>query len=871
MKKTTRRLLGALLLLAALFCFVLCATAEETPKSGSCGEALQWTLEDGTLTISGTGEMADYSHEQTPWATYAVTRIVVEEGVTSISENAFMVNFKLEQVTLPSSLRSIGKMAFWQCVSLQEAKLSEGLQSIGAQAFKACKTLQTITLPQSLESIGDEAFSACGALPQVVFGAKIKEVPTAAFSDCTSLSSVTFDDTLTAIGDNAFFRCSALQQITLPQSLKTIGRNAFAETGLTALTLPQSVTHLDDGAFSGCKGLETVALPEGLTAIGTGTFLNCAALKAVQIPDSVTSLGDGAFSLCTAMTKAVLPKTLAAVPTNCFSGCALLKDVVLPDSLTAIGTGSFSGCAALESLQIPATVTTIGSAAFSDCKALQEITLPDGLTFLGGGAFRGCVSLQSVILPAGISAVEVELFSGCSNLQHIALPQGLTAIGKDALKGTAYLADPENQTDGCVYLGSYLLQGNLDRTTCAIREGTTLIADDALTLTNQIETLVLPESLTSFGNADFSACTSLQRVTFSGTEEKWHTLTLGGRKTVETLAAAEVHCKAADGSELVLTAVPIPETASTCTVCGTYGGKKCSNCGTVIVEPKKKDMASHKWEEEENMGATCATIGTVVYVCTVCGETSTVQRLMPNVHERTETIPAKEPTCKTEGYTEGVYCYDCHKYISGHETLPKGHRYTETLRPATLEKNGKIARTCVYCQMKASTIIYRVKKISLSSTSFTYDGKSHKPSVTITDSKGNKLTKNVDYKLKYSAGRKKVGAYTVVVTFQGNYAGEKTLKFKVVPPVVKSFKAKAGTKSATLTWERNKFADMYVIYRATTKDGKFKKIATTQDLTYTATKLTSGKVYYFKVVAVRKLESGNYYSADSAIKKVTVK
>ena len=871
MKKTTKRLLGAILLLTALACFVLCAAAQETPKSGSCGEALQWTLDDGTLTISGTGDMADYSHNQTPWAAYTVNRVVVEEGVTSVSENAFMVNFKLEQVTLPASLRSIGKMAFLQCVSLQKAELAEGLQSIGAQAFKACKALQTIALPQSLESIGDEAFSGCEALPQVALGPKMTAVPTDAFSGCTSLSSVTLGDALAAIGDNAFFRCGALQQIALPQGLKTIGKNAFAETGLTALTLPQSVTELDDGAFSGCKALETVSLPEGLTAIGAGAFLNCVALKEAQVPDSVTTLGDAAFSLCSAMTKAVLPKTLAAVPTNCFSGCALLKDVALPDNLTAISAGSFSGCAALESLQIPATVTTIGSAAFSGCKALREITLPAGLTSLGSGAFRGCVSLQSVSLPAGITAVEAEVFSGCGSLQQITLPQGLTAIGKDAFKGTAYLTASENQTDGCVYLDSYLLQGAPDQATFAMREGTTMIADDALTLTNKLEALTVPGSLTSFGNADFSVCTSLRRVTFGGTEAQWHALTLGGRKTMEPLAVAEAHCQAADGGELVLTAVPIPETESTCTVSGTYGGKRCSGCGTVIVEPKSKGMAPHKWEEKENRGATCVKKGTVIFVCTVCGETSAVQRLMPNVHARTGIIPATESTCKTQGYTEGVFCYDCNKYISGHEPLPKGHRYTETLRPATMEKNGKIARTCVYCQMKASTIIYRIQKVSLSSTSFVYDGKSHKPSVTVTDSKGNKLTKNVDYKLKFSSGRKAVGVYTVVVTFQGNYAGEKTLKFKIVPPAVQSLKVTAGKGSAKLTWAKNKQTDAYVIYCATAKDGKYKKLGTAKKTAYTAENLTSGKVYYFKVVAVRKLESGNCYSADSAIKKAKVK
>ena len=893
MKRTINRLFGAALLLAALVCFVFCASAQDA-KSGSCGEALQWTLEDGTLTISGTGEMADYSRNQAPWVPETVTRVIVEEGVTSISENAFRINFSLEQVTLPASLRSIGKTAFWQCASLQKAELAEGLQTIGAQAFKGCKALQEITLPQSLESIGDEAFSGCEALPLLSLGPKMKTVPAGAFSDCKALRTATLDDAITAVGDNAFFRCAALQQIALPQSLQTIGRNAFAETGLSAVSLPPAVTELGDAAFSGCNALEAVTFPDGLTTIGSGAFMNCAALKEAQIPNSVTTLGGSAFSSCAALTKVTLPNMLTAVPENCFSGCALLKDAALPDGLTAIGTGSFSACAALESLQIPATVTAIGAAAFrgcvsletielpaavsaveaesfSGCSKLQKATLPQQATQIGDKAFASCGLLKDVVFPLQLKTIGKEAFLRCYELKVLALPQGLTAIGKDAFEGTGCLEDPENRIDGCVYAGSYLLQGDPGRTTYAVREGTTLIADDALVLTDKLETITLPETLTSFGNADFSACTALQKVNYGGTEAQWHALTAGGRKPLEPLAAAEVHCKAADGSTLVLSAVPMPETESTCTVCGTYGGKQCSNCGAVVVQPKEKGIAAHNWEEKENRGATCVKKGTVVFVCTVCGETSTVQRLMPGVHMNTGTVPATEPTCKSFGYTEGVYCYDCHKYLSGHQQLPMGHRYTETLKPATMEKNGKIVRTCVYCRMKSSTLIYRVQKISLSGTRFVYDGKSHKPSVTITDTKGNKLVKNVDYRLNYSSGRKAVGIYTVTVTFQGNYAGEKTLSFKIVPPAVKNLKVTAGKNSAKLTWAKNKQTDLYIIYRAAAKDGKYKKLGTAKEPAYTAEKLTGGKVYYFKVVAVRKLDSGNLYSADSAIKKVRVK
>ena len=189
MKKTQQIPAVLFALLAMFLCFVFCASAQDA-KSGSCGEALQWTLEDGTLTVSGTGEMADYSRDQAPWAAQTVTRVIVEEGVSSISENAFRLHFSLEQVTLPASLRSIGKTAFWQCVSLQKAELAEGLQTIGAQAFKGCKALQEITLPQSLESIGDEAFSGCEALPLLSLGPKMKTVPGLSKRFLTKLSAM---------------------------------------------------------------------------------------------------------------------------------------------------------------------------------------------------------------------------------------------------------------------------------------------------------------------------------------------------------------------------------------------------------------------------------------------------------------------------------------------------------------------------------------------------------------------------------------------------------------------------------------------------------------------------------------------------------
>ena len=944
----------SVLILVAVLMLLLCATAPAAlgaqEMNGSCGESLTWTLQDDTLTISGTGAMADYARDQAPWATQPVKKVIVEEGVTSISENAFRFNSELEEAVLPSSLQTIGAGAFRQCFSLKTVTLKEGLRSIGAQAFHQCSKLQAITLPQSLEDLGKEAFNACELLPAATLGPKLKTVPAAAFSGCAALKTVVFSEGLTAIESDAFFRCGALETVALPQSLETIGSGAFTETGLKDLTLPAKVTQLGSNAFASCKALETITLPDGLETIGSGAFMNCALLKEALLPNSVTSLGVSAFSLCTALTTVTLPQTLKTLPEGIFSGCKALKTLALPDGLTAIGGNSFSGCAALETIEIPATVTAIGTAAFSGCKALKTLPLPAGLTSLGTAVFRDCETLQRMEIPAGVPALEDELFSGCkalgqvtlpagatrigskafahcealaeitlpqslqtigeeafaycyalkaldvpqgvtkiparmcqncTTLAAITLPDGLTAIGKMAFLETAYLNNEANKTGGCVYCGSYLLQGALDQKDCTIREGTTVIADNALTATDKVETLVLPASLTSFGDNDFSACTALKTVTYSGTETQWHTLTLPQtpenvvlptETTQAPLRVADVVCKTADGGTVTLTAVLIPEVPSTCARQGTHNGRQCSSCGKTVLRPQLLPAVAHNFVFNQSYGATCSKKGKIGYVCSVCGaENYKFDVLAPDVHVNTVEKPAIAATCAAYGYSAGVYCNDCRKYISGHKQQPfVPHSYQVSVQPATLKSGGTRTSVCTVCGTKTQDVFAGIGKITLKQTSFVYNGKKQTPAVTVLDKTGKALKKNRDYTVKYDAGRKKIGAYQVVVTFKGDYAGSKTLKFKIVPPAVESFKAKSGTGKATLSWAKGKGADTYVVYYAAAKNGKYKKLVSTAKCAYTVTKLPKG-TYYFKVVAVRKLDSGNFKSAPSVIRKAKIK
>ena len=313
-----------------------------------------------------------------------------------------------------------------------------------------------------------------------------------------------------------------------------------------------------------------------------------------------------------------------------------------------------------------------------------------------------------------------------------------------------------------------------------------------------------------------------------------------------------------------------PEVPKTCTTDGKTAGSHCDVCGKVIVQQAIFPAEGHKADENgfvQTKPASCTTNGLESAICGVCGQSFTRTIKAPG-HVYKDTVV--KPTCTKAGYTLRT-CTVCNEQTKTNIKNAPGHQMVEKITQATTSKNGKVVQTCSVCGATEKFTIYRVKKITLSQTRYVRDSKAHKPSVTITDSKGNILKYKTDYKLTYSAGRKKIGTYTVTITFIGNYKGEKIKKFKIVPYAVKNVKAKAGVKSATLTWDRNAGADVYNIYCATAKDGKYKKVGSTTKLTFTATGLKTGTTYYFKVYAMRKLDTGNYVSDPSAIRKAKIK
>ena len=142
------------------------AWAQTQWESGDCTV----TLNNGTLTVSGNGAMADYTQsDKRPWDGNRndITSVVVESGVTSVGKNTFESFSNLTSVTLPEDFTAIGPYAFCNCSSLQSITIPSTVTSIGTSAFKSCSSLTSITIPSMVTSIGDYAFMKSSAISDV--------------------------------------------------------------------------------------------------------------------------------------------------------------------------------------------------------------------------------------------------------------------------------------------------------------------------------------------------------------------------------------------------------------------------------------------------------------------------------------------------------------------------------------------------------------------------------------------------------------------------------------------------------------------------------------------------------------------------------
>ena len=507
-----KRFLGTLLCLCMLLTLLpVNALAAETVSSGSCGSNLTWELDsDGTLTISGTGEMDFYN---TPWESNRseIKKVILKNGVTSIGDYAFRDCSNMTSVTIPKGVKSIGSRAFYNCSSLTSVTIPDSVTSIGSYAFGACNNIKEVHITDIAAwckiSFWHETNSSNPSNPfayaynlylngtlvtDLVIPNSVTSIRPYAFYGCSSLTSVTIPNSVTSIGDRTFEGCSSLTSVTIPNSVTDIWERAFSCcSSLTSITIPNSVTGIADDAFEGCSSLTSVTIPNSVTSIGVSAFSGCSSLTNITIPNSVTDIGGDAFEGCSSLTNITIPNSVTSMGYCAFEGCSSLTSITIPNSLTSIREHAFSGCSSLTSVTIPNSVTSIREYAFSGCSSLTSVTIPNSVTSMGFCAFRGCGSLMSITIPNSMTSIEENAFEGCSSLTSVTIPNSVTCIGDCAFEGCSSL------------------------TNITISNGVTSIGDCAFEGCSSLTNVTIPNSVTSIGDLVFYDCTGLTNVTIS--------------------------------------------------------------------------------------------------------------------------------------------------------------------------------------------------------------------------------------------------------------------------------------------------------------------------------------------------------------------
>ncbi len=525
--------------------------------SGSCGEvSFSYVESTHTLTISGTGVMADYDdYDERPWDSYAkdIKTLIIENGVTSIGVFAFYNCSALTSVTIPNSVTDIREFAFRNCSSMTTVTIGTGVTYIGPDAFYLCTAVTDVNCnadPAALtwEEAGCDDFKEDGSTVIHVANAapwyaKFLDVVHGHFRDS---STVPFDwdydsdtKTLTFIGTepipsygDADYRpwidyVPEVEKIVINDGVWGIGMNAFYEcSALTSVTIPDNVKTIGKYAFQSCSSMTTVIIGTGVTYIGRDAFYGCDAVTDVYCNADPAALTwdedycddfkyDGTTVIHVADASPWIAKFTGEVH-------AIFRDPsTVPFSwnydadtktLTISGTEAipsyddsddrpwFDYVSEIEKIVINDGVKGIGKNAFRECSVLPSVTIPNSVTSIGGSAFAYCSELSSVTIPSSVMSIGDNPFRGDDNLTTLTVDAGNTAFK---------IVDGMLLTIG----GEKIICCEYGKTSVTIPSSVTEIGRYAFANYSGLTNITIPDNVTDIDERAFYRCEDLTTVT----------------------------------------------------------------------------------------------------------------------------------------------------------------------------------------------------------------------------------------------------------------------------------------------------------------------------------------------------------------------
>ena len=443
-------------LIIMLTCFVLVigvmavsALAADVVLDGKCGENATWMLtDDGTLSISGEGEMYDYDMEKSPWYTsrLAVCKIVIEDGITKIGVGAFEGCISLVDVTIPATVEWIGEEAFLNCSSLKEITIPAAVFIIGDRAFNGCTSMTAF-------HVDDECQNYSSDEKGFLFNKqknRLVKVP-------ATVSGVFYAPDKTSLAPGAFDSCYLITSVVFPEHVYFIDIGVFENcTGITEIILPENMEEIGDFAFSGCTSLKSINIPENVATIGLNPFRGCTSLEGIWVDKDNENYSNDENGVlynksktelksvpCTMTGTFNIARKVEVVDEHAFQGCVKLEGVSVDKNNSYFSvdengvlynksktTMLFAPNTLSGSYTVNESVTTIGGGAFSNCTEITEMILPEGLKNINSNAFENCTGLKNITIPANVSQMLPDIFKGCTKLTKIRfegnMPSGMS-------------------------------------------------------------------------------------------------------------------------------------------------------------------------------------------------------------------------------------------------------------------------------------------------------------------------------------------------------------------------------------------------------------------------------------------------------------